>query len=122
MMNPKLPTGTIELRVQELTVLNKSKTPPFEPGGENLPNEELRLQYRFIDLRRTELQENDDPAAQADEVSPRLLRRTRASSKSKPRCSAAARRKGRATISFPAACIPAASMPCRSRRSSTNRF
>ncbi len=57
-INPKLATGEIELRAAELTVLNKSKTPPFEPNGENLPNEELRLQYRYIDLRRNELQNN----------------------------------------------------------------
>ena len=39
----------------DLVVLNKSKTPPFEPEGQTLPNEELRLKYRFIDLRRPEL-------------------------------------------------------------------
>ena len=55
--NPKLPTGEVEVRVSDLTILNKSKTPPFEPRGESLANEELRLQYRFIDLRRPELQE-----------------------------------------------------------------
>lgn len=55
--NPKLATGEIEVRALELTILNKSKTPPFEPRGESLANEELRLQYRFIDLRRTALQE-----------------------------------------------------------------
>ncbi|MEZ6055767.1 MAG: aspartate--tRNA ligase [Planctomycetaceae bacterium] len=58
MVNPKLQTGEVELRVTALTVLNKSKTPPFEPNGESLPNEELRLQYRYIDLRRQSLQEN----------------------------------------------------------------
>jgi aspartyl-tRNA synthetase len=56
MANPKLPTGEIEVRAKDLTVLNKSKTPPFEPEGQSLPNEELRLKYRFIDLRRPELQ------------------------------------------------------------------
>lgn len=56
LVNPKLPTGEIEIRVRELEVLNKSKTPPFEPGATELPNEELRLQYRFIDLRRSKLQ------------------------------------------------------------------
>lgn len=55
--NPKLATGDVELRALKLTVLNKSKTPPFEPRSENLANEELRLQYRFIDLRRPALQE-----------------------------------------------------------------
>ena len=56
--NPKLATGEIEIKAQELNVLNKSLTPPFEPRGESIPNEELRLQYRFIDLRRPELQRN----------------------------------------------------------------
>ncbi|MCA8996671.1 MAG: aspartate--tRNA ligase [Planctomycetaceae bacterium] len=55
--NPKLPTGEIEVRASQLKVLNKSKTPPFEPRGETVPNEELRLQYRYIDLRRPALQE-----------------------------------------------------------------
>ncbi|MDB4743116.1 aspartate--tRNA ligase [Planctomicrobium sp.] len=55
--NPKLSTGDVELRASELKILNKSKTPPFEPRGESLANEELRLQYRFIDLRRNALQE-----------------------------------------------------------------
>lgn len=56
MINPKMATGEIEVRARELTVLNKSQTPPFEPEGQTLPNEELRLQYRFIDLRRPALQ------------------------------------------------------------------
>jgi aspartyl-tRNA synthetase len=56
--NPRLATGEIEVRAKALTVLNKSRTPPFEPNGESLPNEELRLQYRFIDLRRRALQRN----------------------------------------------------------------
>lgn len=55
--NPKLSTGDVELRAAQLTVLNKSKTPPFEPRSESVPNEELRLQYRYIDLRRPALQE-----------------------------------------------------------------
>jgi len=55
--NPKLATGKIEVRGHKLTVLNKSLTPPFEPGTTELPNEELRLKYRFIDLRREQLQQ-----------------------------------------------------------------
>lgn len=56
--NPKLATGDVEVRASKLTLLNKSRTPPFEPRGETLANEELRLQYRFIDLRRPALQRN----------------------------------------------------------------
>lgn len=55
--NPKHKTGEIEIKVRELEVLNKSKTPPFEPRTQDLPNEELRLQYRYVDLRRPALQE-----------------------------------------------------------------
>ncbi len=54
--NPKLATGEIEVLAKELVVLNKSKTPPFEPDTSALPNEELRLKHRFLDLRRPDLQ------------------------------------------------------------------
>lgn len=56
--NPKLATGQIEVRAESLTLLNKSKTPPFEPRTFDLPNEELRLSHRYIDLRRPQLQNN----------------------------------------------------------------
>jgi len=56
MINPKLVTGEIDVKAQRLEVLSKSKTPPFEPSGGELPNEELRLKYRFLDLRRPSLQ------------------------------------------------------------------
>lgn len=58
LVNPKLVTGEIEVRVQQLVVLSRSKTPPFEIEGGELPNEELRLKHRFLDLRRPELQRN----------------------------------------------------------------
>ena len=54
--NPKMATGEIEVRAAELTVLNKAKTPPFEPGADRLPGEELRLTHRYVDLRRPALQ------------------------------------------------------------------
>lgn len=55
--NPKLPTGEIELVVEELEVLAKADTPPFQPGDEqNLPGEELRLRHRYLDLRRPAMQ------------------------------------------------------------------
>jgi aspartyl-tRNA synthetase len=51
------PTGTIEVEIKKLEVLSESKTPPFEIDQDKDVNEELRLQYRFLDLRRPKLQE-----------------------------------------------------------------
>jgi len=55
-VNPKLATGQIEVSVREVDVLNKSETPPFEVADKLDVNEELRLKYRFIDLRRPVMQ------------------------------------------------------------------
>jgi aspartyl-tRNA synthetase len=57
-INKNIPTGEIELVVTELRILNESKQPPFLPGEAILPNEEMRLKYRYIDLRRDALQRN----------------------------------------------------------------
>ncbi len=57
LVNPKLLTGQIELVVAEMKVLNKSRTPPFMPSSTEIPGEEIRLKYRFLDLRRQPLQE-----------------------------------------------------------------
>lgn len=54
--NPKLATGQIEVRATRVEVLNKSLTPPVQPGGQDLPNEDLRLKHRYLDLRRPEMQ------------------------------------------------------------------
>lgn len=56
-VNPKLDTGEIELRASRLEVLNRCQTPPFQPGAKELPGEDLRLKYRYLDLRRPEMQE-----------------------------------------------------------------
>ena len=56
-INEKLPTGKVELRVTELQIFNKSETPPFTPSQQELPGEDLRLKYRYLDLRRKEMQE-----------------------------------------------------------------
>jgi len=55
--NPDLPTGDVELSAESLTVLNQSKTPPFEVSGDTPPDEDVRLRHRFIDLRRPRMQE-----------------------------------------------------------------
>jgi aspartyl-tRNA synthetase len=57
-INPKMPTGEVELVADELLVLNDSRVPPFSPAEEAIANEEVRLQYRYLDLRRPEMQAN----------------------------------------------------------------
>ncbi|MEW4983291.1 MAG: aspartate--tRNA ligase [Cycloclasticus sp.] len=56
-VNPKMKTGQIELLGLNLEVLNESKTPPIQVDGDIEVNEELRLRYRYIDLRRPEMLE-----------------------------------------------------------------
>ncbi len=56
--NPNIATGAIEVFAQELVVLNKAQTPPFEIDEHAKVGEEIRLQYRFLDLRRPETQRN----------------------------------------------------------------
>jgi aspartyl-tRNA synthetase len=57
-INPKMPTGEIEIEATELLVLNDSRLAPFSPSEEAIQNEEVRLKYRYIDLRRPEMQRN----------------------------------------------------------------
>lgn len=58
LVNPKMPTGEIEVLATELLILNDAKTPPFSPADDAIQNEEMRLKYRYIDLRRAEMQQN----------------------------------------------------------------
>ncbi len=55
--NPKLGTGQIEIRVKDMEVLSVSPTPPFTPDEHEVVSEEKRLQYRYLDLRRPEMQQ-----------------------------------------------------------------
>lgn len=57
-INPDIPTGEIEIFVTELRILAKAQTPPFHITDETDTNEELRLRYRYLDLRRAQLQKN----------------------------------------------------------------
>jgi aspartyl-tRNA synthetase len=91
-VNPKLETGEIEIRAEEVKLLNKSLTPPLQPGMKDLPNEDIRLKHRYLDLRRPEMQQT-----------------------------AAAPPKALATTWCRAGCNRDRFTPCRNRRSSTSR-
>jgi len=54
--NPRIATGEVELAIEELEIINASKTPPFELDEMSDISEEIRLKYRYIDLRRPEVQ------------------------------------------------------------------
>ena len=57
-VNENLKTGDIEIKVTDLRILSESKTPPFPVDAEQTVKDELRLKYRYLDLRRPNLQKN----------------------------------------------------------------
>ncbi len=57
-INPKMATGEIEIETTELLVLNDARLAPFSPAEDAIANEEVRLKYRYLDLRRIEMQRN----------------------------------------------------------------
>ena len=56
--NPELPTGHIDVMVNKLIILNEAETPPFQIKDDVDVHEDLRLKYRYLDLRRSQLQKN----------------------------------------------------------------
>jgi aspartyl-tRNA synthetase len=56
--NPNMSTGDVEVLATELLLLNDAKTPPFSPAEDAIANEERRLEYRYLDLRRPAMQAN----------------------------------------------------------------
>ena len=56
--NPKMPTGDIEIEVNQITILNRSELPPFTIEEETDGGEELRMKYRYLDLRRASVKNN----------------------------------------------------------------
>ncbi len=57
-INKNLPTGAVELEANQMTIFSKSKTPPFEIDSQDKLSEDIRLKYRYLDLRRAEMQKN----------------------------------------------------------------
>lgn len=57
-VNDKLPTGSVEVQAHALEVINEAQTPPFEIDRENVEDEELRLKYRYLDIRHERLHKN----------------------------------------------------------------
>ena len=57
-INPKMETGEVEIEATQLLVLNDTRLAPFSPSEEAIQNEEVRLKYRYVDLRRQEMQRN----------------------------------------------------------------
>src|SRR6185437_6069536 len=56
--NPQIPTGEIEIKVRQFTILNKSVTPPFTIQDDTDGGDDLRMKYRYLDLRRSEVKKN----------------------------------------------------------------
>jgi aspartyl-tRNA synthetase len=86
-INPKLPTGEIEVEGHELDLLSKADTPPFEVDDEIDTGEDARLKYRVVDLRRpSRCRTCSACATSPGQGHPRLLRQRRASSRSRRPC------------------------------------
>ncbi len=72
-VNPEMPTGEVEVLGLELEVLNKADTPPFQLDEHEKASEEIRLRYRYIDLRRPEMQEKIRIRARTTQLLRRFL-------------------------------------------------
>ena len=118
--NPELPTGQVEIYIDEIEVLGPAAELPMPVFGEQDYPEEIRLKYRFLDLRREHLHNNIMLRGKVIELDPPPDEGRRASSNSRRRSSRRRRPKARATIWCPRGCIRENSTRCRRRRSSSS--
>ena len=120
-INKNIPTGEIEVVADELRLLNDCKPLPFTPADTVLANEELRLKYRYIDLRRPEMQHNIELRHKVSIAIREYLNSQGFYEIETPFMTRSPRPKARATTWFRAACILAKFTRCRSRRSCSSR-
>lgn len=76
-VNENLATGEIEVRAEELRILSESEVPPFQVEENSKTKEELRLKYRYLDLRRPDLQRNLRMRSQVTTLARQFFRRRR---------------------------------------------
>ena len=119
--NAKLPTGEIELRATEVTILNESKTPPFYINEPDAPvDESLRLKYRYLDIRREPMANRlhpPEPPRPGDPRGPPRERLRRGRDAEPDQVDARGRSRLHRPVAAPAR---AASTPCRRAPSSSS--
>ena len=118
--NPNLKTGAIEVRAKSLRILAESETPPFPIEENSRTKEEVRLKYRYLDLRRPDIQKNIMTRSQVAILTRAFL--AEGFWRLKPRRGLKARRREPGTIWFPAVSIPAPFTPFPSRPSCLSSF
>ena len=116
-VNPNLDTGKVEVLAREIRVLSEAKTPVFPIEDEIDTHEEIRLKYRYLDLRRPRLQQQPHAAPPGHDGGAALPGRAGLLRDRDPDARASRRPRARATTSCPRASTTAASTRCRSRRS-----
>src|SRR5690625_2773008 len=72
-INPEMSTGVIEIEVSDLIVYSKAETPPFEIKDDTATNEDIRLKYRYLDLRRNRSEEHTSELQSRGHIVCRLL-------------------------------------------------
>ena len=118
-VNDKIATGEIEVIPSELRILSEAMTPPFPIEENSKTKEEIRLKYRYLDLRRPDLQRNLKMKSQVMTVS---ILQKKDSLKWKLRCLERQHRKGQEITLCQAVCIRVLSTVFHSLRSFTSSF
>lgn len=120
-VNEALKTGDIEVIATDIRVLSESQTPPFQIEENSQTKDEIRLKYRYLDLRRPDIQRNLMMRSKVAYLM-RDLCQKRDSLKSRHRHCANPHRRAQEITLYRAVCIRVLSMRCRSLRSCLNSF